>query len=111
MYLMNQLAGVSSFSAGQCPHQWTFSLLLSAENGKESSSVTCNAKEITQPQLCVLCGCCCGQAQYFVDQSHSEIAEIFDRGVGLRREMLPFNPHSFQVCSHSGKAFHFLFVF
>lgn len=84
MYLMHQLVRVSSISAGQY-HQWTLSLLLSAENGEESSCVTCNAKEITQPRLCVLCGCCHGQAQYFVDQSHSEIAEIFDRGVGLRR--------------------------
>lgn len=68
-------------TAGQC-HYWGYSLLLSAGNGEESFSVICNAKEITQPRLCVLCGCCHGQAQYFVDQSHSEIADIFDRGVG-----------------------------
>lgn len=30
-----------------------FSLLLSAENGEESSCVTCYSKEITQPRLCV----------------------------------------------------------
>lgn len=41
-----------SAPAGQ-RHQWTFSLLLSAEIGEESSCVTCNAKEITQPTDCV----------------------------------------------------------
>ena len=79
IYLLDEPANMS---AGQY-HQ--FSLLLSAENGEESSSVTCHAKEITQPRLCVLCGCCHGRAQLFVDQSLCEIAAIFDRGVGLMR--------------------------
>lgn len=85
MYLMDQRARVPFITAGQ-GHRWTVSLLLSAGNREEPFFfiVICNAKEITQPQpqLCVLCGCCRGQAQYFVDQSHSEIAELFDRGVG-----------------------------
>lgn len=28
-------------------------------------------------------------------------AEIFDRGVGLRRYTIPFNPHSHRVCFYS----------
>lgn len=71
----------------------------------EESSATCRSKEITQPRLCVVCGCCRGRAQYFVDQSQSEIAEIFNRGVGLRRysRCFLFNPHSYRVCSRSKK--------
>ena len=47
------------------------------------------------------CGCCYGQAQYFVDASVFEITTMADGRDTRWREMAPFNPHSFLLCSFS----------